>query len=228
MVCGRGAVDELARRRVASPGRLESPVAARPVTAISPLPLRSPRSSPWVAGGGATVQAPPRRSTVGRICSCSLRRRRSPGDGALRWRCWRGCRGDGVLPARRVPVMARSSCVWCWRCSRSPAAARCQPRWWPAGSRLAAVVTAALPRLAQGADQPVLLVAAWSGWVVVPWALGALVNVRARRDGATAARPDRHGGAGRADDDRAGGPRRGRARPLGDRHAGRCRPGGPR
>lgn len=47
------------------------------------------------------------------------------------------------------------------------------------GLAVATVVAAALPRLAQGADQPALLVAAWSGWVVVPWALGALVNVRA-------------------------------------------------
>lgn len=46
-----------------------------------------------------------------------------------------------------------------------------------------AAVGAVLPRLTlraeHGSDPPFLLMGAWAGWLVVPWALGALVHVRA-------------------------------------------------
>jgi Histidine kinase len=46
------------------------------------------------------------------------------------------------------------------------------------GLAAGAAVGFVLARLARDADLPAVLVSAWTGWLVVPWSLGALVQVR--------------------------------------------------
>jgi signal transduction histidine kinase len=46
------------------------------------------------------------------------------------------------------------------------------------GLAAGAAVAFVLARLARDADMPAVLVSAWTGWLVVPWSLGALVQVR--------------------------------------------------
>jgi signal transduction histidine kinase len=46
------------------------------------------------------------------------------------------------------------------------------------GLAAAAAVAFVLARLARDADLPAVLVSAWTSWLVVPWSLGALVQVR--------------------------------------------------
>jgi len=46
------------------------------------------------------------------------------------------------------------------------------------GLAATAAVVFVLARLARDADMPAVLVSAWTGWLVVPWSLGALVQVR--------------------------------------------------
>jgi signal transduction histidine kinase len=46
------------------------------------------------------------------------------------------------------------------------------------GLAAGAAVVFVLARLARDADMPAVLVSAWTGWLVVPWSLGALVQVR--------------------------------------------------
>ncbi|HEU4397327.1 MAG TPA: sensor histidine kinase [Actinomycetota bacterium] len=46
------------------------------------------------------------------------------------------------------------------------------------GLAATSAVVFVLARLARDADMPAVLVSAWTGWLVVPWSLGALVQVR--------------------------------------------------